>query len=197
MPAIPTNDTALTSKLSYNPYKDATRPTRTEATKRPPFITITNNSPSYVPLWPETPSPRPLPETPRIRTVCLPMYSPSCDMLCDTPQDARHSPSYFPQVPSPISTPAGPFQAIRNLHSGAYGCAVAAKDLSNNQRVCLKAIEKSRVEGKAKALNAMRTELTAYKMIANAPPNAFVMDCHSVFQDESRVFFEMVSPHDS
>lgn len=194
MPAILTNESASTSKPAFSPYKDATRRVRAGAPKRPPFLTLTNQPQSLAQLWPETPSPRLPPPTPKIQTVGLPMYSPTCGTLSDTPHHTHQSPSYFPMVLSPDSTPAGPFQVVRSLHSGAYGSAVAAKDLTTDRRVCLKVIEKSHVAGKGKELNAMRTELTAYKVISTAEPNAHVMDCRGVFQDDSRVFFEMVSP---
>jgi hypothetical protein len=120
------------------------------------------------------------------------MYSPTCGVISDSP-NACDSPSYFAPKHD-FDNGVGSFRVIKKLQSGVYGSTVAARDLRKKRRVCLKVIDKTRVEGKAKELHAMRTELMAYKMIASSKPNAHIMDCHGVYQDEDRVFFAMVSP---
>ena len=89
----------------------------------------------------------------------------------------------------------GPFEFLRQLHSGAFGSAVSARDLSSGRRVCLKTVDKRRVGPGSKELRALQTELEAYQIIADSKPSRFVMDCHGVFQDEGSVYFAMVSEH--
>ena len=69
---------------------------------------------------------------------------------------------------------------------------MSARDLATGRRVCLKVVDKRRIEPGSKDLRALQTELQAYQVIADSNPSRFVMDCHGVFQDERSVYFAMV-----
>jgi len=152
----------------------------------------------YEPAYP-TVSPSNLPAAPVMRCVGLPLESPaSANPLPATPHRTLrrsrglHWPSarLSPAKPSPQRL--GPFEFLRQLHSGAFGSAVSARDLSSGRRVCLKVVDKRRVGTGSKELRALQTELRAYQVIADSKPSKFVMDCHGVFQDERSVYFAMV-----
>jgi hypothetical protein len=167
--------------------------TRWERNAATSLLTIPTQA-SQLNGWWDQISPRRLPPTPKIRTVNLPTSSPTSGLSLDTPRDSRRSPSYFTCKPTPPVKPrAGPFQVVRQLRSGTYGTAVVAKDAFTKGRIFLKVIDKSRVQNEDRALQALRTELEAYKLIANCQQTSFVMDCYGVFQDESMIFFAMVS----
>ena len=153
----------------------------------------------YEPTHP-TVSPRHLPAAPVMRCVGLPSDSPSATNPPPatphrTPRRSRglHWPSARLSPTKPTTQKLGPFEFLRQLHSGAYGSAVSARDLSSGRRVCLKVVDKRRVEPGSRELRALQTELWAYQVIANSRPSRFVMDCHGVFQDEGSVYFAMVS----
>ena len=145
-------------------------------------------------------SPHHLPTTPVMRCVGLPFESPAsanppAATPHRTPRRSRglHWPSARLSPAKPTTQRIGPFEFLRQLHSGAFGSAVSARDLSNGRRVCLKLVDKRRVGPGSKALKALQTELQAYQVIADSQPSRFVLDCHGVFQDEGFVYFAMVS----
>ena len=149
-----------------------------------------------------TVSPHRHPTTPAIGCVGLPFESPaSANPPAATPHRTLrrsrglHWPSARLSPTKPTIPRLGPFEFLRQLHSGAFGSAVSARDLSNGRRVCLKMVDKRRVEPESKELRALQAELQAYQIIADSEPSRFVMDCHGVFQDEASVYFAMVSEH--
>ena len=155
----------------------------------------------YEPTYP-TISPRNLPAAPVMRCVGLPFESPtSTNPPPATPHRTLrrsrglHLPSARLSPAKPTTQKLGPFEFLRQLHSGAFGSAVSARDLSSGRRVCLKVVDKTRVGHGSKELRALQTELEAYQVIADSKPSRFVMDCHGVFQDERSVYFAMVSEH--
>ena len=149
-----------------------------------------------------TVSPHHLPSAPVMRCVGLPFESPAAANPPPatphrTPRRSRglHWPSARLSPAKPTTQKLGPFEFLRQLHSGTYGSAVSARDLSSGRRVCLKVVNKLRVGPGSKELKALQTELQAYQVIANSRPSRFVMDCHGVFQDDGSVYFAMVSEH--
>jgi len=153
----------------------------------------------YEPAYP-TVSPRHLPAAPVMRCVGLPFESPGLANPPPanphrTPRRSRglHWPSARLSPAKPATQRIGPFEFLRQLHSGAFGSAMSARDLSSAKRVCLKVVDKRRVLPGSKELRALQTELQAYQVIADSKPSRFVMDCHGVFQDEGSVYFAMVS----
>lgn len=147
-----------------------------------------------------TASPSHLPGTPSIQCVGLPFESPALAYPPvatphRTPRRSRglHWSSARLSPMRPATQRLGPFEFLRQLHSGSFGSAVSARDLSNGRRVCLKVVDKSRVGPESRELRALQTELQAYQVIADSEPSRFVMDCHGVFQDERSVYFAMVS----
>ena len=145
-------------------------------------------------------SPSYLPDSPSMEYVGLPFDSPaSAYPPVATPHRTlrRSRGLHWPSVRlSPMRPPVqrlGPFEFLRQLHSGSFGSAVSARDLSNGRRVCLKVVDKSCVGPESRELRALQTELQAYQVIADSEPSKFVMDCHGVFQDERSVYFAMVS----
>ena len=155
----------------------------------------------YEPAYP-TISPRHLPGTPAMQCVGLPFESPAAaNPPAATPHRTLrrsrglHWPSARLSPVKPTAERLGPFEFLRQLHSGAFGSAVSARDLSSGRRVCLKVVDKRRVILGSKELRALQTELQAYQIIADSRPSRFVMDCHGVFQDERSVYFVMVSKH--
>ena len=147
-----------------------------------------------------TVSPSHLPAAPVMRCVGLPFESPS---LANPPPATPHRtlrrsrglhwPSARLSPSKPIIPKLGPFEFLHKLHSGAFGSAVSARDLSSGRKVCLKIVDKHRVAAGSKELRALQTELQAYQVIADSMPSRFIMDCHGVFQDEGSVYFAMVS----
>lgn len=149
-----------------------------------------------------TVSPHHLPATPAMQCVGLPFESPaSANPPPVTPHRTLrrsrglHWPSARLSPAKPTTEKLGPFEFLRQLHSGAFGSAVSARDLSNGRRVCLKVVDKRCVGPGSKELRALQTELQAYQVIADSEPSRFVMDCHGAFQDERSVYFVMVSEH--
>ena len=160
-----------------------------------PFEGLDDFEPAY-----PTISPRHLPAAPVMRCVGLPFESPSSvNPPPATPHRTLrrsrglHWPSARLSPAKPINQKLGPFEFLRQLHSGSFGSAVSARDLSSGRKVCLKIIDKSRVEPESKEMRALQSELQAYQVIADSGPCKFVMDCHGVFQDEGSVYFAMVS----
>ena len=149
-----------------------------------------------------TVSPSHLPGTPSIEYVGLQFESPaSAYPPVATPHRTLrrsrglHWPSARLSPMRPATRRLGPFEFLRQLHSGTFGSAISARDLSNGRRVCLKVVDKSRVGPESRELRALQTELQAYQVIADSEPSRFIMDCHGVFQDEQSVYFAMVSEH--
>lgn len=145
-----------------------------------------------------TVSPRYLPTAPAIPCVGLPFDSPG--LTIPPPATPHRTPRrsrglHWPSArlsPSRLTTPKlGPFEFLRQLHSGTFGSAVFARDLSSGRGLCLKIVDKRRVVPGSKELKALQTELQAYQVIADSAPCRFVMDCHGVFQDGGSVYFAM------
>ena len=154
---------------------------------------------AYEPARP-TISPRHLPAAPAMQCVGLPFESPSATnppptTPYRTPRRSRglHWPSARLSPTKLTAQKLGPFEFLRQLHSGTFGSAVSARDLSSGRRVCLKVVNKRRIVPGSRESKALQTELQAYQVIANSAPSRFVMDCHGVFQDEGSVYFAMVS----
>ena len=165
-----------------------------------PVIYVPDEDQDYYEPARPTISPSHLPAAPVMRCVGLPLESPaSANPLPATPHRTLrrsrglHWPSarLSPAKPTTIQG-LGPFEFLRQLHSGAFGSAVSARDLASGRRVCLKVVDKRRVVPGSKELRALQTELQAYRAIADSKPSRFVMDCHGVFQDERSVYFAMV-----
>lgn len=79
------------------------------------------------------------------------------------------------------------------IQSGGFATAWAARDLSTSRLLCFKVTSKTVVsEFKASRL-ALGRELEAYQRLAACIETPYVMQLHSVFQDESKVYFAMVS----
>lgn len=165
-----------------------------------PVIQVPDNDQDDYELAYPTVSPHHLPDTPAMRCVGLPFESPaSANPPAATPHRTLrrsrglHWPSARLSPAKPTTQRLGPFEFLRQLHSGAFGSAVSARDLSNGRRVCLKVVDKRRVGPGSRELMVLQTELHAYQIIADSKPSRFVMDCHGVFQDEVSVYFAMVS----
>ena len=165
-----------------------------------PVIQLSEEDLNYHGTACPTVSPCHLPETPAMRCVGLPFESPaSTNPPPATPHRTLrrsrglHWPSARLSPAKPTTQKLGPFEFLRQLHSGTFGSAVSARDLSSGRRVCLKVIDKQRVVPGSKELEALQTELQAYQVIADSNPSSFVMNCHGVFQDEGSVYFAMVS----
>lgn len=164
-----------------------------------PAIQVVDEDPyDYETAYP-TISPCHLPAAPVMRCVGLPFESPaSANPPPATPHRTLrrsrglHWPSARLSPAKPPPQKLGPFEFLRQLHSGSFGSAVSARDLSSGRRVCLKVVDKRRVGPGSKELRALQTELRAYQTIADSNPSRFVMDCHGVFQDERSVYFAMV-----
>ena len=167
-----------------------------------PVIQVLDEGQDGYELAHPTVSPRHLPAAPVMRCVGLPLESPATvnpppATPHRTPRRSRglHWPSARLSPTKPTAQRLGPFEFLRQLHSGAFGSAMSARDLSSGRRVCLKVVDKRRVRPGSKELRALETELHAYKVIADSKPSVFVMDCHGVFQDEGSVYFAMVSKY--
>ena len=145
-------------------------------------------------------NPRRLPSAPVMRCVGLPTDSPASvnpppATPHRTPRRSRglHWPSARVSPSKPSTQKLGPFEFLRQLHSGSFGSAVSARDLSSGRNICLKIVDKQRVALRSKELKALHTELRGYQVIADSAPCRFILDCHGVFQDEQFVYFAMVS----
>ena len=79
------------------------------------------------------------------------------------------------------------------IQSGGFATAWAARDLSTSRVLCFKVTSKKIVsEYKASRL-ALGRELEAYQRLAACIETPYVMQLHGVFQDDSKVYFAMVS----
>jgi hypothetical protein len=102
----------------------------------------------------------------------------------------RHS-SYIPSLES--TSGPGPFHLLECIQSGGFATAWAARDLSTSRVLCFKVTSKKIVsEYKASRL-ALGRELEAYQRLAACIETPYVMQLHGVFQDDSKVYFAMVS----
>jgi hypothetical protein len=79
------------------------------------------------------------------------------------------------------------------IQSGGFATAWAARDVSTSRVLCFKVTSKKIVtENKASRL-ALGRELEAYQRLAACIETPYVMQLHGVFQDDSKVYFAMVS----
>ena len=79
------------------------------------------------------------------------------------------------------------------IQSGGFATAWAARDVSTSRVLCFKVTSKKLViENKASRL-ALGRELEAYQRLAACIETPYVMQLHGVFQDDSKVYFAMVS----
>jgi serine/threonine protein kinase len=79
------------------------------------------------------------------------------------------------------------------IQSGGFATAWAARDLSTSRVLCFKVTSKKIVSEYRASRLALGRELEAYQRLAACIETPYVMQLHGVFQDDSKVYFAMVS----
>lgn len=123
--------------------------------------------------------------------------APSIGVVDLPPEEEPHSPLVDPRSPSRKSkAPRMELRFIKNIQTGSTCSTVYVRDIPSGKAICLKVVrlEHGNEEMGQKLKSSRDRELEAYKAIAKSDPECrFIMNCHGVFEDDTFMYFAMVS----